>query len=468
MALFDGYTPRQRARLRGLFRSRAWRDVVGDEALLASARSELRKPPGSPSQSAGTAQYLKDRNTDSARRLAESGAQPGDLLAALGDWSGPLADDPGFPIHFLGLVLTLDCSFKPRCLYCNQALLETGMGPADWRRVIAEAAQPLPPYVYLTGGEPLLLGEEVWGDDGLVAFAVSQGCAVNINTNATLITPRVAVQLTKVGLARLHISVDSADRATQAVLFRGAERVDAVWRGIHNVLIARELLGVNHPQIHINCVVNRLNAFGFPDLLKRILEAGPVPSGEDPTSHPAYGDFGFHLIPVGGPSNAAFRPSASEWRRFYTETWHEAELVWQDHLCAIGVPQEKRESLESHVPYASPYLRVQHGVTLGEYCERAAEGSYWQEALTERCYLAPGQAFVLPDGSQQLCGAHAIRRPEPIGNVIGSSLRANIRANAGRIAGLPAGPCASCAGATCAMNQSIQRNLRDHAASLAA
>ena len=87
---------------------------------------------------------------------------------------------------------------------------------------------------------------------------------MNINTNAALITPRVAVQLAKVGLARLHIPINSADRAGRRPSCSAARtRVDAVWRGIHNVLVARELLGVHHPQISINCVMTRLNLFQF-------------------------------------------------------------------------------------------------------------------------------------------------------------------------------------------------------------
>jgi hypothetical protein len=469
MPLLSRFEPRQRARLAGLIRSRAWREIIADEQYLARARTDVRIPPGSPSQSDCTARYLKERNGPSAQRLVDGGGDDqAKLVAALGDWRGALRDDPRFPFHFLGLVLTLDCSFNPRCLYCNQTKLETRMTPADWKRVIAEASSPTPPYVYLTGGEPLLLGEQVWGDDGLIAYAVSRGCAVNINTNAALITPRVAMRLVSVGLARLHISVDSADRATQAALFRRVPRVNDVWRGINNMLIARELLGVHHPQIHINCVMTRYNLFQFPALLRRILETGPAPAGDDVTSDPAFRDFGFHLIPVGGPDNAPIRPSAAEWRMFYTETWSEADEVWQVHQARLRLPAEKRSILADHVPYANPYLRVQHGLTLDEYCERAAQGIYWQGALKDRCYVAPGQAFVLPDGSQHWCGAHAIRRPASIGSVLGSTLRANIRAAADYTARLPIDACAFCAGATCAMNQSIDRNLSEHAAGMLA
>ena len=47
----------------------------------------------------------------------------------------------------------------------------------DWKRLIAQAALPdgKGPYVYITGGEPLLLGEELWGRDGLIRAAAAAG-----------------------------------------------------------------------------------------------------------------------------------------------------------------------------------------------------------------------------------------------------------------------------------------------------
>ena len=70
-------------------------------------------------------------------------------------------------------------------------------------------------------------------------------------------------------------------------------------------------------------------------------------------------------------------------------------------------------------------------MSLDEYCELAATGVYWQGALMDRCYVAPTQAFVLPDGSLHWCGAHAIRRPRPLANVLQNGLRETIRANLG-------------------------------------
>jgi MoaA/NifB/PqqE/SkfB family radical SAM enzyme len=424
----------------------------------------MRAPPAAPAQLRVAAQYLKERNAERVRALIRAGERDEHVLTqALGDWHAALAGDAPVPILFLGLVLTMDCSFNPRCLYCNQPWLPRNLRLEDWKALIAEAAEPTPPYVYVTGGEPLMLKEQVWGDEGLVAFATEHGCAVNINTNAALITPRAAVQLVKVGTAKLHISLDSADPEVQGELFQGPERVETVWRGLFNVLIARTLLGADHPVIHINCVLTRRNLFRFPELLRFLLEIRPLRSaragGEGPPDA-SLRDFAFHLIPVGGIDNAFLRPTDEEWKRFYTETWAEAEQVWQEHLESAGVPAGERKPLLEQVPFANPFQRVNHQKSLDEYCEDAACGVYWQGALTEHCYLAPSQAYVLPDGSQHWCGAHAIRRPAPLGSVSEAPLRENMRRNRDRLAELPGPWCTNCAGATCVINQAIEHGLR--------
>ncbi|MCS7263487.1 MAG: hypothetical protein NZ805_01490 [Armatimonadetes bacterium] len=177
-----------------------------------------------------------------------------------------------------------------------------------------------------------MLGEQVWGDIGLVAFATRLGCVVNINTNAELISPQVALQLVKSGLARIHISLDSADYKIQSQIFRSHERVDKVLRGIFNLQIARNLLGFSHPQIHINCVLTNLNLFQFPSLLRFLLDIR-----ETLPDNPLSGDLAFYLIPVGGAENSNLRPNAEQWRKFYTETWQESEKVWREYQKSIGI-----------------------------------------------------------------------------------------------------------------------------------
>ena len=465
---FTHYQQLHRERLQILVQKPEWQAILSRDNALKQWRSEVITPPPIPAQQAKANEYLRERNSKRVKKLLREGVTDEKLLMdAVGDWETALAGDDLFPIVFLGLVVTLDCIFLPRCLYCNQTWLPRRLTIDDWKALLTEASEPVPPYVYITGGDPIPMGAEVWGDDGLVSFATKLGSPVNINTNAAVITPQVALQLVKVGLARLHISLDSIDPEVQGQLFQGHDRLESVLSGIYNVQIAREILGVNHPQIHINCVLTARNMFQFPDLLRFLLDIRQVRSSGfegNIQNDPTFRDFAFHLIPVGGSENTFLLPTAAEWKRFYTETWMEAEQVWQDYQTALGIPGDERKPLEWHFPFASPYLRAEHDMSLNEYCELAAQGSYWQGALLDRCYVAPTQAFILPDGSQHWCGAHAIRRPPPLGNVQGSTLRANIRANIKRWAEYPNDYCTGCAGATCVINQAAERNLKKQVA----
>ncbi len=465
---FDHHQQPHRERLGALVRGPEWQAILARGDALRQWRADMKAPPRAPAQQAAANRYLTERNGERVKKLlAEGVTDEAALVAALGDWRTALAGEKRFPIVFLGLVVTLDCFFLPRCLYCNQTSLPRRLAVDAWKALLTEAADPIPPYVYLTGGDPLQLGAEIWGDDGLAAFATALGCAVNINTNAALITPQIAMQLVKVGLAKLHISIDSVDPEVQGQLFQGHHRLDAVLKGIYNLQIAREALGADHPHIHINCVLTARNLFQFPELLRFLLEIRQIRSPQFDGSiqdDPIFSDFAFHLIPVGGGENALLRPTADEWKRFYTETWAEADHIWQDYQTAIGVRRKERESLGSCFPFASPFLRADHGMSLEEYCRQAAEGNYWQGALADRCYVGPTQAFVLPDGAQHWCGAHAIRRPNPLGNVQGGTLRDNIRGNMERWAEYPNAFCTGCAGATCVINQGALRSLRKQVA----
>ena len=177
---FTHYQPAHRDRLRALAQKSEWQGLLTRRDALRQWQVDTRVPPAAPSQQMGANEYLRERNAERAKKLLRQGVtDEGELVDVLGDWETALAGDDRFPIVFLGLVLTLDCVFTRRCLYCNQTWLPRRLTLDDWKALLREAADPIPPYVYLTGGEPLLLGAEVWGDDGLVAFASELGCAVN-------------------------------------------------------------------------------------------------------------------------------------------------------------------------------------------------------------------------------------------------------------------------------------------------
>jgi len=168
-----------------------------------------------------------------------------------------------------------------------------------------------------------------------------------------------------------------------------------------------------------------------------------------------------HVIPVGGEENRHLRLTAAGYVRFFTETWEQANAVWQEYEIARAVPEEKRGPLEQKVPFMSPYHRVQQRGSLEEWAERAGRGMPAALALTDRCYVAPTQCFILPNGAQYWCGGHTVSRPKPVGSVLAESIQQNIRRSISQMAALPAPQCRSCAGATLAINRTVEGQLRE-------
>lgn len=454
---FTGFADEHARLLEAVFREEDWRRAVAD-GFVETARARMLTPSRPVSVFRLPVEQLRRMNESAVRaRIAAGERDEERLLEALGTWPAQWPCEVPVRLSFLGLNLGFDCDMEPRCIYCNAPPVEPRMCAGDWLELVRQASSPEGegPYVFITGGEPLLHGGALWGKEGLVRAATRAGAACNINTNALALTPRVALALVSAGLLRAHISLDTHRPEVQDAICRRAGRWAQVVRGIHNLQIARALLGAEHPVIHINCVLTRLIAADFPDFLRYLLHAKPL--GSDALS----ADLDVHLIPVGGEQNRTLRLTAREHERFFTETWDEANEVWLAYQEESGVPEDKRGPLHEKVPYMSPFHRVRRQGDLRSWSERAAEGRPADSALTPRCYVAPTQAFILPDGAQYWCGGHATSRPEPVGSVPEGGVQENIRRGIGQLAHLPGPQCRSCAGATLAINQSVEDSLRE-------
>ncbi len=467
MVEFINYQPQRQTELAAFAQSAQWREMVAELGDVRQARRQIRLPPATPSPFRAPIARLTAINERKVKALIAAGERRREVLeAALLTWPDDAGQAKRASLSFLGLNLSMDCNFTPRCLYCNQRWVEPALALTDWKRAI-EGALPEAagerPYIYLTGGEPLLLQEQVWGPEGLIRFAVEHDCAVNLNTNGALIDPRVALSLVQAGLSKVHVSLDTACARTQDELAAGSGRHDQILEGIANLQIAREVLQVNHPKVHVNCVLTRRNLFHFPQLVEFLLRIKKVPSERPDVpikQDPNFSDFLIHAIPVGGEENVYLRPSKEEFHRFFTEVWEQACDVWRRYQEALGIPPEERVTLDGHGVFTNPYLRVKYRGSLEDYCELAATGVYSQLALCGHCYVGPCQAFVLPDGSQYWCGAHTVSRAQPLGNVRDATVQENIALHLAELRVHPNDFCRNCAGATLAINQSVEQRLK--------
>lgn len=452
------YTEEHRLELERLLHSPEWQKTI-NSGFIEEVKAERIEPGKTRNYIGVVVDQLLGFNEERVQRLIEEGCEDkGYLFHELSRWPDGLeGKDP--VLSFLGLNLTARCNLDPRCIYCNQSYVESSGGLDGWKRIIEEVTADTGgegPYIYLTGGEPLTLGEDLWGDNGLIRFATQRGAVVNVNTNATMLTPEVALRFVKAGLARLHISLDTPDKDEQNYLYRG-EHFDQILEGIYNVQLARDILGVSYPVIHTNCVLTKRTLDSFPRLFAFILEKHKQTADR---SDPFYNDLFPHVIPVGGSSNDDLRPSEDEFRRFYEEVWPEVCHMWERYQEKIGVPQEKRGILFGY--FSNPFLRVEHKGGLDAYVKASMEGRYGKLALPQYCYVAPTQATFTPDGYQYRCGSHAIRRILPVGNVRERGVFDSIREGISGLDTLPQEEhCYGCALATLYINQAVESRLKE-------
>jgi len=451
------YTPGHRSELVQLLESDPWREVI-DSPLIQTVEEGRVKPGETIDYIDTVVSQLTDLNGERVRNLIAAGDKdkPG-LLGQLSNWPEDMGGRNPV-LSFVGINLTAACNFAPKCTYCNQPDIASSVDLDAWKRVIEDVTangRQEGTYIYITGGEPLIQGEEVWGDNGLIRFASERGAAVNVNTNAMLIAPDTALRFIKAGLAKLHVSLDSADPDIQNYLF-GGERLNQVLEGIYHIQLARDIMGVSYPVVHTNCVLTSKNLDAFPELFAFILEKHKqTVDGNDPF----YNDLFPHVIPVGG-TNDQLRPSEKDFRRFYADVWPAVTKMWDTYQAERGVAEGKRGVLFGY--FSNPFLRVTHRNGLDAYVKASEKGRYGELALAHRCYVSPTQASFTPDGNQYRCGSHAIRRIHPLGNVKERGIFENIRNGIAGLENLPnPEDCYGCALATLYINQSVEKRLAD-------
>jgi len=456
------YTPKHRLELEKLLDSQGWQKVI-NSGLVDEVKNERIEPGTTKDYIDTVVTQLLEFNEKKVKELIAQGNENKDyLFRELSKW--PTGLEGKNPIlSFVGFNITAGCNFEPKCIYCNQPWVESTVDLEGWKKVIEDITannNREGPYIYITGGEPLILGEDIWGDNGIVKYASERGAAVNINTNAVTITPEVALRFIKAGLSKLHISLDTSDKAIQEYLI--GEQFDKILEGIYNVQLARDIIGVSYPVIHTNCVLTNRNLNLFPELFAFILEKHKQTADDN---DPFYNDLFPHVVPVGGNSNDWLRPSENEFRRFYEEIWPEVTQMWDNYQEKLGVPKGKRGVLFGY--FSNPFLRVSHEGGLDAYVRASSESHYAKLALAQHCYVAPTQATFTPNGYQYRCGSHAVRRVLPVGNIGERGVFDNIREGISDLDELPREEdCYGCALATLWINQSVESKLKERLESM--
>ncbi|SHE78791.1 12,18-didecarboxysiroheme deacetylase [Desulfacinum infernum DSM 9756] len=162
--------------------------------------------------------------------------------------------------------MTRRCNLK--CVHCyahaKDRAFPDELTTAEGKALLDDLAAFGCPVVLFSGGEPLMRPDLV----ELADYAVRKGMRAVISTNGTLITPRVAQELKKVGLSYVGISLDGMEEVNDR--FRGVK--GAFRMALDGIAACREA-GI---KVGLRFTMNRRNASEIPAIFD-LLEERDIP-----------------------------------------------------------------------------------------------------------------------------------------------------------------------------------------------
>jgi radical SAM protein with 4Fe4S-binding SPASM domain len=145
----------------------------------------------------------------------------------------------------------------------------TGAMPLDLFRRILDQVPALRQLTLQGLGEPLLCPDLL----SMIRLATHRRIRVGFNSNATLLSGRMAHDLVAAGLDWLHVSLDGADASTFESIREGGDFA-RVLRNLAGLLDAKRSAGSSTPWVRVVFVAMRRNVDELPDLIRLVSDLG--------------------------------------------------------------------------------------------------------------------------------------------------------------------------------------------------
>ncbi len=146
-----------------------------------------------------------------------------------------------------------------RCVHCmnNSGSVTEELSAGQARQLIREMAEAKVPFIFWSGGEPLLRPDLF----ELVAYAQSLDVANVLITNGTLLTREAVRRAKEVGILKVEVNLDSHDEATYD-RFRGHPGA------FRDTLAGIEALVAEQMPFRANAVLTKVNIDQVPEIVK--------------------------------------------------------------------------------------------------------------------------------------------------------------------------------------------------------
>lgn len=224
--------------------------------------------------------------------------------------------------------ITHRCNAK--CVHCYSdsgptAITRDDLSTEEGFRVIDQLADAGLMVLAFSGGEPMMRSD--WRD--LVRHAIERGLSVNIGTNGSTVTPRVADDLKSLGVKSVTVSLDSHRPEIHDQFRQSKGLFQCVIRAVH-LLVERKV------RVVVGFTPTRLNWKDGPGVVHFAHTMGA-----DAVNLSEY-------VPAGrGPLALALAPKElkqvlEEWIELRKTYKGRMEVIWHDCRVGMLVPQEEK------------------------------------------------------------------------------------------------------------------------------
>lgn len=380
------------------------------------------------------------------------------LLALLSDWEH-LTPDKKLTVSFVGLRITTSCNVvgKDKCVYCDQKFVSERLSLQDIQAFVDDIYQKAEnPHFYasISGGEPLLWGKKLYGKSGLIRYLADHGTYVNMNSDLQLVNTDNSMEIVQSGLSSLRFSFDISDE----VLFEEITAPGAFRRTLFGMFLlsrCKQLCESYEPKMFINVVATKINITHYEDLTKFLISFCQENLKQE-NSEFIRSLCNIHLIPLGGEKNKHLLPSYEDWDKFVSVTIPNCIDLWNDYFAKMGTSNH----MFKYFSFANPLNKDMYTGDIKEVINDFTEQKYNRHAKRLKCYTAPTQIYVLPNGDAYPCTQHAENQTHPLGNILTDSFETIIKNNLHYLNCLPNEMCQKCPLSAVKLNVKIEEGLK--------
>ncbi len=380
-----------------------------------------------------------------------------ELLRILSDWMlyNPHEE---LIVSFVGLRITTSCNVigKDKCIYCDQKFVTEKLTPYDimkFFREIYDKGVSRHFYVSISGGEPLLWGKKLYGKDGIIHYLARQGTYVNMNSDLQLVNTDNCVDIIQSGLSSLRFSFDISDE----LLFNEITTPGAFKRTLFSVFLLSKMKEISKtymPKMFVNVVATKVNVNHYEELTDFLIDFCKT---DICTCNPDLISSlcNMHLIPLGGERNKWLLPSYEDWEHFLNITIPRCKEKWDSFFSEMRTENTMFDFFSFANPLDSDMYKGSREEVLGDFVNQ----NYARHTNRFKCYTAPTQLYILPNGDAYPCTHHAENQTHSIGNIFSDSFAKLIQKNLSYLNCLPNEFCEKCPLNAVKLNVKMQERL---------